>query len=66
MVSLRQVSDVLALVFLSGLTNWLQATVPTWQSECSKAHRRGMLVMVEGALISGGVSRSYYSLADAI
>jgi sugar porter (SP) family MFS transporter len=31
------------------------STVPTWQSETSKAHKRGKLVMIEGALISGGI-----------
>lgn len=36
------------------------STVPTWQSECSKPHRRGQLVMVEGALITGGVCLSYW------
>ncbi|KAI4113330.1 MAG: hypothetical protein LQ345_005669 [Seirophora villosa] len=36
------------------------STVPTWQSECSKSHRRGQLVMVEGALITGGVCFSYW------
>ena len=52
------------------------STVPTWQSECSKSHRRGQLVMVEvfkllltrrlspdhlqGALITGGVMLSYW------
>ena len=23
------------------------STVPTWQSECSRSHRRGQLVMIE-------------------
>ncbi|KAL8662652.1 MAG: hypothetical protein Q9202_004517 [Teloschistes flavicans] len=36
------------------------STVPTWQSECSKSHRRGQLVMVEGALITGGICFSYW------
>ena len=36
------------------------STVPTWQSECSKAHRRGQLVMVEGAMITGGICLSYW------
>ncbi|KAH9888180.1 general substrate transporter [Xylariomycetidae sp. FL2044] len=31
------------------------STVPTWQSETSKSHKRGKLVMIEGALISGGI-----------
>ena len=36
------------------------STVPTWQSECSKAHRRGQLVMVEGSLITLGIMISYW------
>ncbi|KAJ6171284.1 Major facilitator superfamily domain general substrate transporter [Penicillium chermesinum] len=36
------------------------STVPTWQSECSKAHHRGKLVMLEGALIAGGITISYW------
>ena len=36
------------------------STVPTWQSETSKAHRRGQLVMVEGAMITGGICISYW------
>ena len=36
------------------------STVPTWQSETSKSHRRGMLVMIEGALITGGICLSYW------
>lgn len=42
---------------ITGMGNGLNtSTVPTWQSECSKSHRRGQLVMVEGALITGGMS----------
>ncbi|KAI2643153.1 general substrate transporter [Xylaria nigripes] len=36
------------------------ATVPTWQSETSRAHKRGKLVMIEGALITGGITISYW------
>ncbi|MCJ1270284.1 hypothetical protein MMC22_010180 [Lobaria immixta] len=46
---------------VTGFGNGLNtSTVPTWQSECSKSHRRGQLVMVEGALITGGVCLSYW------
>ena len=46
---------------ITGMGNGLNtSTVPTWQSECSKSHRRGMLVMIEGALITGGVCLSYW------
>lgn len=46
---------------VTGYGNGLNtSTVPTWQSECSKSHRRGQLVMVEGALITGGIMISYW------
>ncbi|KAL9103348.1 MAG: hypothetical protein Q9163_001614 [Psora crenata] len=50
---------------VTGFGNGLNtSTAPTWQSECSKPHRRGMLVMIEltrqGALITGGVCISYW------
>lgn len=34
--------------------------VPTWQSETSKSHKRGKLVMIEGAMITGGIALSYW------
>jgi sugar porter (SP) family MFS transporter len=46
---------------ITGLGNGMNtSTVPSWQSECSKSHRRGQLVAVEGALITGGVMLSYW------
>jgi MFS family permease len=46
---------------VTGMGNGLNtSTVPTWQSECSKSHRRGQLVMIEGALITGGICISYW------
>ena len=36
------------------------STVPMWQSETCAAHQRGKLVMVEGALITGGIMISYW------
>ena len=36
------------------------STVPTWQSETSKAHKRGQMVMIEGTLIVFGVMLSYW------
>lgn len=39
---------------ITGLGNGLNtSTVPTWQSETSKSHKRGQMVMIEGALITG-------------
>ncbi|GFF45317.1 hexose carrier protein [Aspergillus lentulus] len=42
---------------LSGIGLGLQvATVPSWQSECAKAHSRGRWVMIEGGLQTFGVA----------
>ncbi|KAF7188600.1 Sugar transporter STL1 [Pseudocercospora fuligena] len=46
---------------ITGIGNGLNtSTVPTWQSETTKSHRRGQMVMIEGALISGGIMLSYW------
>lgn len=36
------------------------STIPTWQSECAKPEWRGMLIILSGALISGGIMISYW------
>ncbi|KAI5293403.1 hypothetical protein KEM52_005561 [Ascosphaera acerosa] len=36
------------------------STVPMWQSETAAAHHRGKLVMIEGMLITGGITLSYW------
>lgn len=36
------------------------ATIPVWQSECSPPHKRGMLIMIEGAMITGGIAMAYW------
>lgn len=47
--------------WITGFGNGMNtSTVPTWQSETSKPHRRGQLVMVEGSLIVFGVMLSYW------
>jgi len=46
---------------ITGVGNGLNtSTVPTWQSETSKSHKRGQMVMIEGALITGGIMLSYW------
>lgn len=46
---------------ITGIGNGLNtSTVPTWQSESSKAHDRGKMVMIEGSLITGGICLSYW------
>ncbi|KAK7529253.1 sugar transporter STL1 [Phyllosticta citribraziliensis] len=46
---------------ITGVGNGLNtSTVPTWQAETSKSHRRGQLVMIEGSLITGGICLSYW------
>lgn len=41
-------------------TGFVTATVPMWQAECAKPHRRGAMVMIEGALIIFGLAFSYW------
>ncbi|KAI7476008.1 general substrate transporter, partial [Hortaea werneckii] len=36
------------------------STVPTWQSETAQSHKRGPLVMIEGMLITAGITISYW------
>lgn len=56
-----QLSQFIVGRIITGIGNGLNtSTVPTWQSECSKSHRRGQLVMIEGALITGGICLSYW------
>jgi MFS family permease len=46
---------------ITGVGNGLNtSTVPMWQSETCKAHKRGKMVMIEGALITGGICLSYW------
>jgi len=46
---------------ITGLGNGANtSTVPMWQSETCSAHKRGKLVMIEGALITGGIMISYW------
>lgn len=47
--------------WITGFGNGMNtSTVPTWQSETSKPHRRGQMVMIEGSLIIFGVMTSYW------
>lgn len=36
------------------------STVPMWQSETAHSHQRGKLVMIEGMLITAGITLSYW------
>ncbi|WFD06814.1 hypothetical protein MVES1_002168 [Malassezia vespertilionis] len=46
---------------LSGIGNGQHtSTIPVWQSEVSPPHRRGMLIMIEGSLITFGIMISYW------
>ncbi|KAF1979344.1 general substrate transporter [Bimuria novae-zelandiae CBS 107.79] len=47
--------------WITGFGNGMNtSTVPTWQAETSKSHRRGQMVMIEGSLIVFGVMLSYW------
>ncbi|KAK3639912.1 hypothetical protein LTR56_010198 [Elasticomyces elasticus] len=53
--------QLIASRLLTGFGNGMNtSTVPTWQSETSKSHRRGQMVMIEGSLIVFGVMLSYW------
>ncbi|PMD65982.1 putative MFS monosaccharide transporter [Hyaloscypha bicolor E] len=46
---------------ITGFGNGMNtSTVPTWASETSKSHKRGKMVMIEGAMITGGICLSYW------
>lgn len=56
-----EISHLIVGRIITGIGNGFNtSTVPTWQSECSKAHRRGQLVMIEGSLITLGIMISYW------
>lgn len=56
-----KLGQLIAARVITGVGNGLNtSTVPTWQSECSKSHRRGQLVMMEGSLITAGITISYW------
>ncbi|KXS94889.1 hypothetical protein AC578_1675 [Pseudocercospora eumusae] len=53
--------QLIASRLITGFGNGMNtSTVPTWQSETSKSHRRGQMVMIEGSLIVFGVMMSYW------
>jgi MFS family permease len=46
---------------VTGVGNGMNtSTVPTWQSEAAKSHDRGKMVMIEGMLITAGITLSYW------
>jgi MFS family permease len=46
---------------VTGVGNGMNtSTVPTWQSESAKSHDRGKMVMIEGMLITAGITLSYW------
>lgn len=55
------VGQLIAGRIITGIGNGMNtSTVPVWQSECAKPEKRGKLVMLQGALISGGIMISYW------
>lgn len=53
--------QLFAARIITGIGNGFNtSTVPIWQSECARPERRGPLVMVAGALITGGITISYW------
>lgn len=59
-----QLGQLIASRLITGFGNGMNtSTVPTWQAETSKSHRRGQMVMIEGSLIVFGVMLVSLSLA---
>lgn len=55
------VGQLIAGRIITGIGNGMNtSTVPIWQSECAKSEKRGKLVMIQGALITGGICISYW------
>lgn len=55
------IGQLVAGRIITGFGNGMNtSTVPTWASETSKSHNRGKMVMIEGAMITGGVCLSYW------
>lgn len=53
--SAYSLGQLIASRLITGFGNGMNtSTVPTWQSETSKSHRRGQMVMIEGSLIVFG------------
>jgi len=50
-------------VFINHATIWriadghrqVTSTIPTWQAECARPEKRGRVIILAGAIISGGV-----------
>lgn len=56
-----ELSHLIVARVVTGVGNGIKtATIPPYQSECSPAHLRGRLIMIEGALITGGIMLSYW------
>lgn len=48
------IAQLIVARIITGVGNGMHtATIPVWQSECSPPHKRGALIMIEGALITG-------------
>ncbi|ETN41564.1 uncharacterized protein HMPREF1541_03500 [Cyphellophora europaea CBS 101466] len=46
---------------IGGIGNGMvTSTIPTWQSECARPEKRGLLILTSGALITGGIMISYW------
>jgi sugar porter (SP) family MFS transporter len=57
-----QWGQLLAGRFISGFgLGFNCATIPAWQAECTKAYRRGTVLMISaGAMIAGGMAFAYW------
>lgn len=58
LIYLCLVPMLIALVVLGAGLGMMSSTVPVWQSETSKVHKRGHHVIVDGICIAAGIAMS--------
>jgi len=51
---------IVARIFTGVFNGLLTSTIPTYQSECAKPHRRGQLLLFSGSLITFGIMCAYW------
>ena len=59
--SAMSLAHLVAGRIITGFGNGMNtSTIPTWASETSRSHKRGKMVMIEGAMITCGIAMSYW------
>lgn len=48
---------------IGGIGNGMvTSTIPTWQSECARPEKRGVLILLGGSMITAGIAISYWTV----